>query len=97
MCDLDEIRRALQVLFSPGEVRELRLPETCQGVISGCFDDPETLTKAAMACSGSITRLFLRKQSRLNLIGLFVEDELHQREREQPPTWIVKESESVRG
>ena len=57
--ELDEIKRALQVFYTPGEVRELRLPETSQGVISGYFDDPEALAKAAMECSGGVAGVYI--------------------------------------
>ena len=51
--DRDEIRRALGILTSQGEVRELRSPKTGQGTISGYFNDSEKLAQAAASLSGN--------------------------------------------
>ncbi len=53
--DPAEIRRALGLLCEPGEVYEVRAPNTQRGTISGYFDDPEKLAHAAMElnCSPS--------------------------------------------
>ena len=52
--DVGEIRRAINLLafFEPGDVVELRLPQSTKQTISGYFNDPDTLVEAAAAVSG---------------------------------------------
>jgi hypothetical protein len=51
--DRDEIVRALDVLVAHGDVVELRVPNSRQGVTSGYFDDMDLLADAAVALSGT--------------------------------------------
>jgi len=44
--DAAEIKRAMVLLFRPGDVVEVRIPKTRCGVVSGYFDDHEALAKA---------------------------------------------------
>jgi hypothetical protein len=47
VADPDEIARALAVLYEPGAVVELRVPQTRQGTLSGYFTDWKALIEAA--------------------------------------------------
>jgi hypothetical protein len=42
----DEIRRAISLIFDPGDVVEVRIPKTRAGVVAGYFDDHAVLAKA---------------------------------------------------
>lgn len=59
MSDADEIRRALGVLMQPGDVLEMRALGTHVGTVSGYFDDPEALTREAVAWSGKATAVYV--------------------------------------
>lgn len=50
--DLAEIKRGISLLFTPGEVVEVRIPKTRFGVVSGYFDDHEALVTAILAADG---------------------------------------------
>lgn len=50
--DQAEIRRSLDLLLTPGNVYELRVPGTRQGTLSGYFDDLQKLALAAANVSG---------------------------------------------
>jgi len=52
LADVDEIRRAVQLIVEPGRVVELRSPNTRRATISGCFDNPARLVEAAAELSG---------------------------------------------
>ena len=47
--DRAEIRRAMDLLFEPGDVVEVRIPKTRSGVISGYFDNFSTMVEAICA------------------------------------------------
>ena len=58
--DLAEIKRALTVLFEPGQVVELRIPKTGKtGTVSGYFDDMAALAKAAAQWSGQAPGVYV--------------------------------------
>jgi hypothetical protein len=56
--DPDEVIRALRILAAPGEVYELRVPESRRGTISGYFDDLEALAAAAARLSGTAPGIY---------------------------------------
>ena len=47
-----EIERFLNTIWLPGEVRELRVPKTTQGTISGYYDNSEAFSRDAVNLSG---------------------------------------------
>jgi hypothetical protein len=47
--DLAEIKRGISLLFTPGDVVEVRIPKTRFGVVSGYFDDYQALATAILA------------------------------------------------
>ena len=58
--DLDEIRRAVGILFDAGQVFELRIPKADRsGTVSGYFDDPETLIQAVSKWNGRAPGLYV--------------------------------------
>jgi hypothetical protein len=57
--DREEIRRALALLFQPGDVVELRAPGSRQGTLSGYFDDMEALASAAVRWSGTVPAIYV--------------------------------------
>jgi len=58
--DLSEIRRAIAVLYRPGDVIEVRAPKAGRdGTISGYFDDPEQLALAVYALDGKAPGVYL--------------------------------------
>jgi hypothetical protein len=46
--DLTEVKRGISILFSPGDVVEVRIPQTRFGVVSGYFDDHRALATAIL-------------------------------------------------
>ena len=46
-------------LFVPGSIYEMRAPRGRQGTISGYFDTPEALYKAAEAYDGNLPGLYV--------------------------------------
>lgn len=57
--DRSEISRFLDILFLPGEVRELRIPEAQYGTMSGYFNDKEELLNAAANISGNVPGVYI--------------------------------------
>ncbi len=57
--DTAEIKRALAILTSSDEVRELRSPKTGQGTISGYFSDSKKLAQAAANLSGNVPAVYI--------------------------------------
>jgi hypothetical protein len=53
------IRKVLGYLFEPGQVVELRAPQTSKGTISGYFDDMEKLAGAATELSGNVPGVYV--------------------------------------
>lgn len=57
--DPQEIDRGLAVLFRPGDVVEMRIPNTGhQGTISGYFDDPQKLASALASQNGAFAGIY---------------------------------------
>lgn len=57
--DFAEIKRAIRVLFEPGQVVELRVPNTKKGTVSGYFQDMEKLASAAAQLSGRVPGVYV--------------------------------------
>jgi hypothetical protein len=57
--DRDEIMRTLALLYQPGDVIELRAPQSRQRVISGYFDDWDALAAAAVRLSGTVPGVYV--------------------------------------
>ena len=52
IADINEIRRAIALLFVPGDVVEVRILKTSAGVVSGYFDDHEAFATAIESADG---------------------------------------------
>ena len=46
--DLAEIKHGISLLFTPGDVVEVRIPKTRAGVVSGYFNDLEAMARAIL-------------------------------------------------
>lgn len=57
--DIDEIRRALELLIAPEMVAELRIPGTHRGTISGYYSDREALARDAVLWSGKAAGVYV--------------------------------------
>lgn len=57
--DTAEILRTLDLLHQPGQVVELRCPDTSKGTISGYYDNPEQLASRAAALSGTVPVVYI--------------------------------------
>ena len=57
--DLAEIRRALDFLFEPGQVSEMRVLHTRRGTVAGYFDDLDKLAAAAASQSGKAPGVYV--------------------------------------
>jgi hypothetical protein len=53
------IRNVLGLLFEPGDVVELRCPNTSRGTISGFFNDPQKLAAEAVSLSGKVPGVYV--------------------------------------
>jgi hypothetical protein len=51
--DLTELKRGLALLFTPGDVVEVRIPKTRAGVVTGYFDDHSALAAAISAADAT--------------------------------------------
>src|SRR5262249_52490836 len=49
---VQEVREALMIFCEPGEVREMRVPNTSQATVSGYFDNVDLLAEAAAEWNG---------------------------------------------
>ena len=58
-CDLPEIRRALTVLYPPGDVVELRALDVGGKTVAGYFNDHAKLAGAAATLSGSAAGVYV--------------------------------------
>lgn len=54
-----EIRRALRLLFEPGQVVELRSLNTRWKTVSGYFDDMDKLARAALSLDGKVPAVYI--------------------------------------
>ena len=59
MADVGEIQRAIDLLLAPGQVCELRIPNTRRATVSGYFDDSGKLAQAAANWSGKAPAVYL--------------------------------------
>lgn len=60
MTALDRMIEAASLIMAPGEVHELRAVNAGrQGTISGYFDDPEQLARAAYELDGTVPGVYL--------------------------------------
>lgn len=59
LSDPATVRQALQLLFAPGQLVELRAIGTRKGTVSGYFDDFERLTPAAASWSGRAKAVYV--------------------------------------
>ena len=57
--DVAEIQRALDLLLEPGQVVEIRIPNTNHATVSGYFTDFDKLAQAAAANSGKAPGVYL--------------------------------------
>lgn len=57
--DEHEIQRAVSLLYSDDETREMRAPDTHRGVVSGYFQDREALVRHACMWSGKAESIYL--------------------------------------
>jgi len=57
--NLPEIERALALLFEPGDVAEVRIPDTSRATVSGYFDDIRRLAQAAIKWSGVASAVYV--------------------------------------
>ncbi|MDP2601894.1 MAG: hypothetical protein Q8S00_04795 [Deltaproteobacteria bacterium] len=57
--NIADIRRTSELLFSVGQVVELRSPGTTKGVISGYFDDMDALAATATELSGNVPGVYV--------------------------------------
>ena len=51
--DVTEIRRAFGLLYEPGQVAEIRVPNTIWNTVSGYFDDLDKMAQTAVSLSGT--------------------------------------------
>lgn len=56
---ISEIKQALNLLFQPGDVIELRCLKTRKGTISGYFNDFEQLARVAASLSGNVEAVYV--------------------------------------
>lgn len=55
---LEQIRAALDVLVTPGDVVELRIPNTVKKTISGYFNDLDKMAQVAETYSGKAAGIY---------------------------------------
>src|ERR1700685_2687401 len=50
--DRVEVERAIALIFTPGDIVEVRIPKTRVGVVAGYFDDHAALANSIFAADG---------------------------------------------
>src|ERR1700737_2302092 len=56
---MEEILRALELLYKEGDVRELRMPKSKWGTVSGYFNNLHKLSTAAAEYSGKVPGVYI--------------------------------------
>jgi hypothetical protein len=59
LVNVAEIRRAIDLLLTPGQVCELRVLNTPKGTVSGYFSDVDKLAQAATNWSGKAPGVYI--------------------------------------